>query len=621
MNIAATVSLSATLVGLLFAYLTHRFSSAPGWSELRWFAWCATLAALYGCCNVPVTLEVSPEVITWGSRVSLLLGGLHALAWFNYVAAQDARPMSRLERGFVVVGLCFAALAPVPGALITDQVGTHSFANTVYRDAIPTALGTACFIFYSLGLAVLAAGQWRRWRRKRPAALAHFVGLSIFLLAGLCDSLAAARVLDLPYLLDVGFLCVVVAVGGAVTRRFVAGAKQLEQLSSRLERAVEERTEALSHAQQALVQSEKLAAIGRLSAGVAHEINNPSAVVVANLGYVREQVERSGKLPGDGQECLNESLRAMERISRIVRQLLDAGRTAARKDAAFASCNLAEAARTAAVTAGPALANEVTLTVNIPADLNVLGETHLLEQVLGNLLVNAAQAIVDSGKRGKVELTAHRQRGWVCAQVTDDGPGIPEAVRGRVFEPFFTTKAPGKGTGLGLAVSLGLVRALGGDLSVQSTSPAGTCMTLLLPWAPAPAQPPVLPTPPPGPRRRLLLVDDDPSVLEALRRALSAQFEVEVAGGVAAALERAGRPGDGPEVVLCDLMMPDGGGPRLFQELSRLAPKLASRTLFVTGGATSEACRAFVEAQRGRVLQKPLDLEALNTLVEQVLKC
>jgi signal transduction histidine kinase len=619
LNIATTVSMTAFVVGVLFSALTLGFSSAPGWKELRWFALCAALAAGYGACNAVATIDAPDALVTWASRVSLCLGGLHALGWFAYVAAQDGRPMNRTEKWFVRFGLLFAVAAIVPGALVSDVVTRHEFRGLVYHDALPTTLGGACYVFYSLGLLVLMVGYFRRWRRKVPAAGAHFFGLALFLVAGVNDSLAAARVLDLPMLLDVGFLCVVVAVGGAVTIRFVAGARKLEELSSRLERSVEERTLALREAQQALVQSEKLAAIGRLSAGVAHEINNPSAVVVANLNYVSACLGSSGRFPDDGRACVEESLAAMARVSRIVRQLLDAGRTAGRPDAAFKPCSLADTARAAATAAGPAMADRVVMSVEIPLDLHVLGEAHLLEQVLVNLMVNAAQAVLESGRRGHVGVTAQRKGEWVSVLVTDDGPGIPDDVRDRIFEPFFTTKAVGKGTGLGLAVSLGLVRALGGDLNVQRTSPAGTCMALLLPRA-APADPALAVAAPVRalPRRRLLVVDDERAVLEALRRALGEHFVVDVADGVDAALERVGRGPADFDLVLCDLMMPAGGGPRFAAELQRIAPGLAARTLYVTGGATTDAARRFLESQAGRVLEKPVELAALSAMVETV---
>jgi signal transduction histidine kinase/CheY-like chemotaxis protein len=618
-NIATAVSVSAVVVGVLFGTLTLGFSSAPGWKELRWFALCAALASIYSACDVLVTIDVPPAVTTWAARACLFLGGLHALAWFAYVAAQEARPLTRLERGFVVIGLFFSGVAFVPGALVTDQVTSHLFMGIVYLDAIPTPLGVACFVFYSLGLLVLAVNYYRRWRRKVPAAGAHFAGLAIFLVAGVCDSVSTVGIVSLPMMLDVGFLGVVVAIGGAVTARFVLGARKLEELSNRLELAVEERTLALRHAQGALVQSNKLAAIGRLSAGVAHEINNPAAVVVANLNYVRDRLVRSGQPPADGRECIDESLAAMSRLTRIVRQLLDAGRTAGRPDAVIKVCNLADAARASAVTAGQALAKQVDVRLDVPSDLNALGEANLVEQVLVNLMVNAAQAIGETGRRGRIQVTAERQAEWVCVLVTDDGPGIPEQFRDRIFEPFFTTKAVGKGTGLGLAVSLGLVRALGGDLSVRSTSPAGTQMALLLPWTgKVEAAHPESAAAPARVRRRLLVVDDEQPVLEALRRELNAHFAVDVAAGVDAALARVSRSPQDFDLVLCDVMMPSGGGQRFALELHRIAPALAARTLFVTGGATSEAAQRFIEAQPGRVLEKPLNLNLLTAMAETV---
>jgi CheY-like chemotaxis protein len=181
-----------------------------------------------------------------------------------------------------------------------------------------------------------------------------------------------------------------------------------------------------------------------------------------------------------------------------------------------------------------------------------------------------------------------------------------------VFEPFFTTKPFGIGTGLGLAVSRGLIASQGGELDLESEPGRGTRAIVTLPAAEAAAAAPRTSPPPTAPRRRVLVVDDDDALLTSLRRRLGERFEAETARGVAQGLDLAvQRPFD---VILCDVMMPDGGGERLYRELAAVAPAAAKRVAFLTGGATNDAARAFLAAQPQPVLEKPLDVGALDAL-------
>jgi len=280
----------------------------------------------------------------------------------------------------------------------------------------------------------------------------------------------------------------VVAAGGAMVHRFVAASRELDALTGRLEHLVEERTRALTETQGALARAEKLAAVGTLAAGVAHEINNPTAAVLANLAYLQEPIALGHGLPADARECLDESITSVKRIARIVRQLLDAGRAAGDRVQRVAPVEVARAVRSAVTTAQASQA-ELEVAVAVQPGLHVLADEDLLVQVLVNLLVNAAQAMGAATPHGCAAVAAERAGDRVLLTVRDHGPGIPPEARAKMFEPFFTTKGPGRGTGLGLAVSLGLMRSQGGDLRLLDTSPTGTTLGVELPFAePSPVE-------------------------------------------------------------------------------------------------------------------------------------
>jgi CheY-like chemotaxis protein len=240
-----------------------------------------------------------------------------------------------------------------------------------------------------------------------------------------------------------------------------------------------------------------------------------------------------------------------------------------------------------------------------------------LGQVFLNLLVNAAQAIPE-GQADKHEIrvsTRTDEHGTVVVEVTDTGMGIAPENMTRIFDPFFTTKGE-SGTGLGLSISHGAIRALGGDIKVTSVPGRGTTFQVLLP--PAKTWRGSVPVSShevrPLPRRKVLVVDDERLVGEAIARALSEENDVEVVTEAQQALARIAR-GDVYDVILCDLMMPVMTGMDLYAEIVRVAPKLAGRLVFMTGGAFTSRARAFLESVVNPCLEKPLDTSKLRSII------
>ncbi len=204
--------------------------------------------------------------------------------------------------------------------------------------------------------------------------------------------------------------------------------------------------------------------------------------------------------------------------------------------------------------------------------------------------------------------------------VEDDGVGMSEEELRHVFEPFYSTKPPGMGTGLGLAVARNLVAGMRGTLRFESAVGRGTRAILVLALAAEPTSPgEALPlAPPPAPRARLLVIDDDPQVLRSMARLLGRQHEVVVAGGTEEGL--AAVQSGSFELVLCDVMMPGGGGERFWAEVLLRAPALMERVVFMTGGAATRDARAFLQRQPRPILAKPFDVAAVDELLHQLVR-
>jgi signal transduction histidine kinase/ActR/RegA family two-component response regulator len=619
MTLPSSITLLSTGIACFVAILSMLFSRAPGWRDQRYFSLAALAVSIYAALNIPTTSPVlGDEAVEICSRLQIAAAALHTAAWLRYTSVVIGAPRSRLDRVLQLLLGVVAAIGVFTRAFVPGGVRFDVFEpwHVTYRSAVMTSAGDAVWALL-LGMLIIPLYRLgKAYVMGVPNAGIQFAALCVLLTMGGNDALVAAGAVSAPYLVDLAFLVPVAAVGYAMAARLVADATALTALRSELERQVADRTAELGRAQDALHRSEKLAALGQFAAGVAHEVNNPSAVVSANLQYLSD-AEGEG-LSHTGRDAIRESLESVRRISTIVRQLLDAGRLAALPEQTVGVA-VRPLGDNALRVARARLGKRVALSNLLPENLHVSGQESVLVQVLVNLVVNAVQAIPDHRTDGRVVLRAETEDTRVRLVVEDNGAGIEPEVLRRVFEPFFTTKPFGSGTGLGLAVSRGLVVSLGGDLRLESQLGVGTRAVVELDHAEAPVveEPRPLTSRYSGPKLRLLLVDDEPGFLTSVRRLLEARYRVEVAAGVdegLACLES----GVGFDLVLCDVMMPAGGGERLYQTLLGRQPALARRIVFLTGGAVTEGARRFLHAQPQPVLHKPLDLGELARAAEAV---
>ena len=359
--------------------------------------------------------------------------------------------------------------------------------------------------------------------------------------------------------------------------------------------------EELARQRESSYQREKLAALGSLLAGVAHELNNPLSVVVARAVMLEEESYPAA------QAAASKIRTAAERCARIVRTFLAMARQQPPERVPVAINDVVSAALD--MTAYTVRTSSIEVALDLARDIPpILADADQLHQVLLNLIVNAQQVLQDrpGPRRIRVASRYDPDARVIRIAVADNGPGIPKHLRARVFEPYFTTKPTGLGTGMGLAVSHGIVEAHGGAFTLDCPEMGGAVFTITLPVCPLDAS-----RVDPGPSseasaspRKILVVDDEAEIRETLAEILSgAQHNVATAGSGREALER--MASEHFDVILTDIRMPDLDGRALYREIERRWPERAAHVVFVSGDTLASTLREFA-AESGRpVIEKP----------------
>ncbi len=420
-------------------------------------------------------------------------------------------------------------------------------------------------------------------------------------------------------------------------------------------------TTARDRLQQELAQSQKMEAIGLLVAGVAHELNNPLASIVAFSQLIRTDPQLPESLHRQGDLLIQEA----NRTRRIVQNLLDFARQRPPERVPTSIRGLIDGVLgLQSYTFGP---NRIPVVLDIPDDLpDVSLDRAQIQLVLINLTLNAAQAIEDHDSKGSIAIRASaaaRQNGdrLVRVSVTDDGPGIPDALRSRLFVPFFTTKPPGAGTGLGLSVSFGIVAGHGGNLR-HEPGPGGVGASFIfeLPIEPhtvlvdggaitapsdgftatrRPVEPPVerrvgtadsRRAGEPGRRRgdvaaggvarpwRILVLDDEPAIRDFLSRVLRrGGHEPLLAANGQSALEIVRR--DPPDAILCDHRMAGMSGTDFHTAVAEIDPWLARRFVFMSGDVVNPELSEFATSRGITLMAKPFDIDSVDQTVSGIL--
>jgi PAS domain S-box-containing protein len=366
--------------------------------------------------------------------------------------------------------------------------------------------------------------------------------------------------------------------------------------------------------------SERLAAVGEMAAGIAHEINNPLTGVIGFSSMLLDEEN----IPEELKKDLTVIADGSQRVADIVKRLLTFARQTKPVRTLVNINDLIDNTLK--------LRDYVLKTFNIEAVTRLDPELPLivadpgqLQQVFMNMIVNAEYAIKETGKKGTLTVTTEKHNNHIRISFQDNGIGIPRENMDRLFQPFFTTKKQGEGTGLGLSLSWSIVAEHGGEMRVESEPGHGTTFIIELPVTEIPASEIEVKTqtttaaPETVKKSRILVVDDESGVRDFIDKALTRiGYSVETVSNAKEALDKIGA-GNPYNVVFIDIRMPGMSGTELYQHILKNIPSLAGKIIFITGDVMGMDVSAFLKKYNLPYLVKPFTTEQLREIVDRFL--
>jgi two-component system NtrC family sensor kinase len=367
--------------------------------------------------------------------------------------------------------------------------------------------------------------------------------------------------------------------------------------------------------QERLLQSEKMASVGQLVSGVAHELNNPLTGVTgfAQLLLNRDLDEQTRR---DVQTIYSEA----ERAAKIVQNLLSFARRRKAQKGLVNLNTLLE--RVLELRSYDLRVKNIDLELDLDPRLPLtMSDPDQIQQVFFNIITNAEHAMLSAHGGGKLKVRSRAEKGYIRLSFTDDGVGIPPENLRRVFDPFFTTKEGGQGTGLGLTISYGIVDDHAGRIRVDSRPGKGATFVVELPVVQGPELPPPVSEEEIAPAkisRRVLVVDDEESILALLRDVLAADgHRVDTARNGEEALTHLAE--HGYDLLITDIKMPGMGGQALYQRVKQMDSELAMNTVFITGDTVSAETRNFLQKVQNVCLAKPFKIREVRETLNRLL--
>jgi signal transduction histidine kinase len=626
LNAAVVLSVAAVATDLVVMALLWTLGGFQGFRRVRWFAGLAASAAVFSVTNLAFSVpNTAPALVVLAAQLGSVCAASAAVCWLCYTRVRRGLPaLGGVDTAVVVAAVVAGLLSATPGLVYRDALLTVPvpWLGLSYRIPEPTVL--AMPVYLAMIVPLWASARHLRNVGSRVGQVLHLVALVSVLLAGVNEALVSAGVIQSPYLLELTYALTMLAVGYEALGTFAQRSRQLAELSDSLQEEIALRSRELLAVEQQAARDRQLAGLGRLAAGVAHEINNPLSYVQSSLDFVGAKLVEANRrdlLGADGAvmvEALGDALDGTTRITRVVRDLRVMTPSAGHGEGPAALAAATE--RAVKLCAHVVRDRGVSIDVDVPSDLWLACADQPLVRALSNLLTNAAQA-ADPGRPNRITVRAvSRELQRVEISVADTGRGIDAEQRAQIFEPFFSGR-PGEGMGLGLAITHALVRSLDGEITVESELGVGTTFHLLLPQAATATQTTEVDMDIPEvtrPQRalRIVLIDDEPLVARSLARLLH-DHEVEIFNDPQQARDRLLDPSQPSiDAVLCDKHMGCCSGPELQAMVAEVDRELAKRFIFISGDTFDELDTELAEDVP--FIAKPIDLGLLQDALDRV---
>ncbi|TAN59728.1 response regulator, partial [bacterium] len=372
-----------------------------------------------------------------------------------------------------------------------------------------------------------------------------------------------------------------------------------------------------------LFHSEKLSSVGKLVAGIAHELNNP---LMGILGFSQILMDMPGdKKLDDVKDKLKKIYQESLRTARIVQNLLTFARSQ-KTEREFTDINDI-IRRTLDLKEYSLGANKIKTAFELAPNLpNTMADPYQLQQVFINIINNAEDAMTDYNKSGRLEIKTRKNRNKILITFKDDGPGIPKNILKKVFDPFFTTKEVGKGTGLGLSITHGIVTEHGGAIDITVPEAGGALVTIELPiiekeqWTELKKAIDIetaLTSEEKQTGKKILVVDDEITIREALTEFLTrAGFDVTAAGTGKEGAELIEK--NGFSLVIADIKLPDINGMELYDIAVNKSPALKESVIIITGAVLNPEIKNFVERTKCPLVLKPFTMTSLLKVIRDM---
>jgi PAS domain S-box-containing protein len=369
-----------------------------------------------------------------------------------------------------------------------------------------------------------------------------------------------------------------------------------------------------------LLQTSKLASIGELASGVAHEVNNPLTSII---GYA-QLLSANRTVPPDVKADLDKIYKESQRAAKIVQNLLSFARQHKPDKSAHSINDLVK--QTLELRAYEHKTSDITVTLDLGENLPpVMADYHQIQQTILNIVINAEHAIAEVRCKGGITVSTSASLPFVRITISDNGCGIKPENMSRIFDPFFTTKDVNKGTGLGLSICHGIISEHGGKLYAESVEGKGTSFYIELPVAetapPLPIEKSMVVTEPPEDvqhRGRILIIDDEPGIREVIQRILAARgYTTTAAGDGRTGLSEIAR--NGYDLCIVDMKMPDMSGKDIFEYIKNHHPEYVSKIIFVTGDTVTSSTNQYLQTTGRPFLNKPFSYHELLSNIEKCL--